>query len=130
MRILHVVEATIGGVRRHVQTLVVGLHQRQFDVEVACPARRAAAYGDESLVPSLRAAGVPIRPVAMARALNPVADARALTQLTRVMRAGRYDIVHAHSSKAGFLGRLAARAAGVPITIYTPHALAFLGEQR
>ncbi len=59
------------------------------------------------------------------RAIRPWTDLRALYVLYRFIRAGRFDIVHTHSSKAGILGRLAARLAGVPIVVHTLHSLVF-----
>jgi glycosyltransferase involved in cell wall biosynthesis len=44
------------------------------------------------------------------------------------MARGRYDVVHTHSSKAGFLGRFAARIARVPAVVHTPHGYYFLNE--
>ena len=61
----------------------------------------------------------------LVRPIRPLTDARALVALWRFMRRGRYDIVHTHSSKAGILGRLAARLAGVPIVVHTLHSLVF-----
>ncbi|MBI4572929.1 MAG: glycosyltransferase family 4 protein [candidate division NC10 bacterium] len=61
------------------------------------------------------------------RLVSPVADCRALWQLRRVLRRVPPDIVHTHSSKAGFLGRVAARAAGVPHILHTPHGHIFEG---
>ena len=61
----------------------------------------------------------------MARSINPLSDLAALRALVRVIRKGRYHIVHTHSSKAGVLGRLAARIAGTPIVVHTIHGLAF-----
>ncbi len=56
---------------------------------------------------------------------NPVLDIVALVKLVRIIREGRYDIVHTHTAKGGFLGRLAARIAGVPHVVHTLHGVTF-----
>ena len=67
---------------------------------------------------------------ALVRAVHPWKDLVALLRLWRFFRRGRWEIVHTHSSKAGILGRLAARLAGVPIIIHTAHGWGFTPEQR
>ena len=62
----------------------------------------------------------------MRRAVSPGADLLATLRLVRLMRRSRYDIVHCHSSKAGVIGRAAARLAGVPHVCYTPHGFSYL----
>jgi glycosyltransferase involved in cell wall biosynthesis len=61
----------------------------------------------------------------MRRSLLPGKDWRTLRTLTRRLRELRPDIVHTHSSKAGILGRWAARCARCPAIIHTIHGLAF-----
>ena len=61
----------------------------------------------------------------LGRSIRPVADLKALASLYRLIRRGRYEIVHTHSSKAGVLGRLAAWLAGTPIIVHTLHSLVF-----
>ena len=56
---------------------------------------------------------------------NPCRDVLGLVELWALIRRRRPDIVHASSSKAGILGRLAAWLAGVPIRIFTVHGWAF-----
>lgn len=53
--------------------------------------------------------------------ISPVNDAAALVELVRLIRRERFTIVHAHSAKGGFLGRLAAWLCRVPVVIYTLH---------
>lgn len=48
-------------------------------------------------------------------------DVKALVKLYRLIRHERPHIVHTHTAKAGFLGRLAARLAGVPVVVHTYH---------
>jgi glycosyltransferase involved in cell wall biosynthesis/ribosomal protein S18 acetylase RimI-like enzyme len=57
------------------------------------------------------------------RSWDPVADARAFGELVAILMRGRFDIVHTHNPKPGILGRVAARAAGVPYVVNTVHGL-------
>ena len=60
----------------------------------------------------------------LGRALNPFKDAYAVGQLARLLRSFEPDIVTTHSSKAGVIGRLAARLSDVP-AVFTAHGWAF-----
>jgi glycosyltransferase involved in cell wall biosynthesis len=110
--------AEIGGAQSYVIALLPALTDR-FDVTVA-------AYGDGPLRDAAIAAGVryvPLRHVRRAVSLRH--DTLGLVELLVLMLRWRPDIVHASSSKAGILGRLAASLAGVPIRIFTVHGWAF-----
>ena len=66
--------------------------------------------------------GIPTRVVpSLMNRLYPVANLRALAELRRIMIQGEYDIVHTHSSVAGVIGRLAARAAGIRTVVHHVH---------
>ena len=60
------------------------------------------------------------------RDIRPGQDLRALFALRRYLRDLRPDIVHAHTSKAGALGRMAAHVAGAAV-VYSPHGHLFYG---
>jgi len=76
-------------------------------------------------VPVLEAAGIRHFAVPMTRRITPIADLRCLWALVRIMRRERFDVVHTHTPKAGLLGQLAARIAGVPIVANTLHGFYF-----
>jgi glycosyltransferase involved in cell wall biosynthesis len=61
----------------------------------------------------------------MRREINPVPDAISLVKLYFLMLKERYDIVHTHSSKAGILGRIAAKLTGTKVIVHTIHGLPF-----
>ncbi|MCL1889276.1 MAG: glycosyltransferase [Desulfovibrionaceae bacterium] len=63
--------------------------------------------------------------IRMRRVIHFMKDSAALWELIALIRACKPDIVHCHSSKAGVLGRLAARICSVP-SVYTPHGYSFL----
>jgi glycosyltransferase involved in cell wall biosynthesis len=64
----------------------------------------------------------------MVRRIRPVKDFKSLLSLTWLILREKPGIVHTHSSKAGILGRLAAKIAGVPHIIHTPHGHVFYGH--
>lgn len=63
----------------------------------------------------------------LAREPDPVQDMRALAALTRLVRQGRFDVVHTHTSKAGAVGRVAAFLGGRPPVVHQPHGHLFYG---
>src|ERR1700722_15367721 len=125
MRIVHVITRLItGGAQENTIASVFGLRQKPgLDVhlisgpttgpEGSLASSFAASEQAFTLLPDL------IRP------LHPWKDAIAGRQLARIFRETRPDIVHSHSGKAGFLGRIAGRRAGVPIIIHTIHGPSF-----
>lgn len=120
-RILHVItRLEPGGAQRNTLYTVEHLDRAQFDPALAWgpgdPLDEAAAAIDD-----LRREPIPelVRPVA------PALDAWALRRLVEVMRRLGPHVVHTHSSKAGVLGRVAARIAGVPVTVHSIHGYGF-----
>lgn len=111
----------------HVTTVDLSLHAllshqlgrfREDGFEVA----GASAPGP--YVTDLAAAGIRHIPVpALSRSWTPGKDLRAAAQLYRLFRRERPDIVHTHNPKSGFWGRVAARAARVPVVVNTVHGL-------
>ena len=61
--------------------------------------------------------------------LHPVKDILAILDLIFFLRKKRYHIVHTHNSKAGFVGRLAAKITGIPVVIHTVHGFAFHDQE-
>ena len=76
-------------------------------------------------VSSLRLAGMQITCIPIARSLNPVLAFRSVLLLFVHFRRSRYDVVHVHTPVASFVGRIAARLAGVPLVVYTAHGFYF-----
>jgi len=122
-RILHVLEATVGGTREHLMQIAQGLDPQAFELSFAVSNLRDPRVDRD--IERLRQAGHAVYVVPMQRAIAPLSDLANLWRLWRLMRLERFDIVHTHSSKAGILGRLAAKLAGVGKIIHTGHTFAF-----
>ncbi len=96
-----------------------GMDRNTYEVELAC------APGGR-LIPLVREHHMKVRPFKnLVQPLHPLKDTLALLDLTAFLRKNLYHIVHTHNSKAGFIGRLAARWASVPVIVHTVHGFAF-----
>ncbi|MFN0007911.1 MAG: glycosyltransferase family 4 protein [Planctomycetota bacterium] len=124
MRILHVMESTIGGTRRHIVDAAAGLRSRGLDVHLAVSTLRQPDF--ERDLQYLEASGVGVLRLPMVREIQPGRDLAHLAALARHLECLRPDVVHTHSSKAGALGRLASVATGIGARVHTPHTFAFL----
>ncbi len=130
IRVAHIITRMIlGGAQENTLFTCEGLQAMpEYDVRlITGPAigpegellRRAEEHGiSVDLVPSLR------------REINPLLDALALIKLVRLLQSFRPNVVHTHSSKAGILGRAAARIVGTPIIVHTIHGLPFRAYER
>jgi glycosyltransferase involved in cell wall biosynthesis len=124
VRITHVITEAwaMGGAQLNT---FYSLRYQQADTDV-----ELVVGGDGPLIGVCEEAGIPVRVIPMAnRVFAPHADLRSLVGLFLHFRRTRPDVVHTHSSKAGALGRVAARVAGVPIVVHTFHAPSFHSGQ-
>jgi glycosyltransferase involved in cell wall biosynthesis len=72
--------------------------------------------------------GCSIFPADISRRITPCRDVLTMLKLVKLFRQNRYDIIHAHTPKAGLLGMVAAAAAGIKCRIYTCHGLPLESE--
>ena len=125
MRVAHIITRLIvGGAQENTIASVLGLrHKTGVEVRLVS----GPSTGPEgSLEPQLSVVpGLLTTLPDLVRPVHPWKDWRALRHLTAWLRSWRADIVHTHSGKAGFLGRLAARRADVPVIVHTIHGPSF-----
>jgi glycosyltransferase involved in cell wall biosynthesis len=124
MRVSHVITRLIvGGAQENTIASVLGLRSKPgLDVELVAGPTEGAEGSLQAVVE--REGCLTVVPE-LVRAVRPWTDWLACRRLVRHFAAKRPDIVHTHSGKAGILGRLAAREAGVPIVIHSIHGPSF-----
>ncbi len=117
IRVLHVITCLHGGAGWHVYQLARNMDPRRFDVRLAfAPGYPLDERIERECIPHVR--------MGWRRSLQPIALARGARDLNRLLAAEPFDIVHAHCSVAGVLGRVGAALHGVPHVFFSVHALA------
>jgi len=121
VRVVQVITRYVrGGAQQVVLQLLRKLPREEFRQELVC------GEGANGLLDEAEAAGARVRVVrGLVREVRPRADLSALARLSAFFRRGRPDVVHAHTYKAGVLASVAARLAGVPAVVFTPHGHIF-----
>lgn len=126
VKILHAItRLDRGGSSDNTLLSAIGLVERGYEVDLLFGSTEDANL---ELLEKARKAGVEfIEEEDLARNIRPGKDITALLDIIRFLRDNKYDIVHAHTSKAGLLCRIAAKIAGVKIIVFTPHGHVFYG---
>lgn len=108
VRVLMVVRPAVGGMKEQMLALSRGIRDHGYEVELAGPAESLAEATDEGFI---------VHPVAIPGPLDPVRDPVAIAALARVVRGGRFDLVHAHGFKAGLIARVTRAFSRVPVVV-------------
>ena len=118
VKVLHVITRFIAGSGGNTLASATGMDPDRYETWVA-------AMPGGPLWAEARAAGVRTVEIPhMRETISPWDDVRACVQLVALMRRERFAVVHTHCSKAGLIGRVAARLAGTPVVVHTFHILA------
>lgn len=113
-----ITQSQMGGAQKNILLLAQQLRHK-YDITVY-----SAPGGD--LINELEKLGVRhISVDSLVREINPSKDIECYKYLVKEFEINNYDIVHCHSSKAGLLGRIAAKKAKVNKIIYTAHGFIF-----
>lgn len=70
-----------------------------------------------------------LRFIYMNRNINVKDDIVSIIKMKKLFKKEKYEIVHTHTAKAGIIGRIAGRLAGIPVVIHTSHGLPFYEGQ-
>ncbi len=126
IRVAHVITRLCkGGAQENTFHSVRLANRERFEVDLISGPTVGA---EGSIEKAVHDAGIEIvRVPGLVREVHPIKDISACRDLTRLFRSRTYDIVHTHTSKAGYVGRLAAARAKVPIVVHTPHGHIFFG---
>ncbi|MEO6033692.1 MAG: glycosyltransferase family 4 protein [Verrucomicrobiota bacterium] len=125
MRVTHVITRLIvGGAQENTVATVLGLQEKPG---LTTDLISGSTFGPEGSLESAFAHAPQLLKIVpeLVRPIHPLNDWLAVRKLTRIFRETKPDIVHTHSGKAGVLGRVAARRAGVPLIFHTIHGPSF-----
>ena len=126
IRVLHIItRLERGGAPAVLLEVLQRCDTSQFEHHIATGLSQAP---EDDMIPFAKDTGFRVVVIpSLIRDIHPFLDIYALLKLYFLIRKGRYDIVHCHTSKGGFIGRLAARLAKVRVIIYSPHGDIFEG---
>lgn len=120
-KVLHIVESFGSGVFSFLVDLV-NTTDKEFDITIAYGVREETLENFKSYF-SDRVTFIKVEN--FTRSINPVKDIKSFFEIKKIIKKVNPDVIHLHSSKAGFVGRFAANGKKVKM-LYNPHGFSFL----
>ena len=120
IRVLEIGKST-AGIGAYLRWLAQGLDTERFQLTFACLSENGRELAEElGSIKDIHAISWPMNRFKV----DPFSDLLLTLKISRLIRSEKFDLVHAHGSKAGFLARIAAMGTGVPV-VYSPHCFSF-----
>lgn len=116
-KIVYITQA-LGGVKTHIEYIINHINKKNFEIVLVAPS-------DTSLGKLCEKFNIIYYKLDFVRELHVYKDIKCFLQIIKILKREKPFLVHAHSAKGGFLGRLAAKICGDKV-IYTPNGLAYL----
>jgi glycosyltransferase involved in cell wall biosynthesis len=117
IKILHITQA-FGGVETYLRQVVQNIDRNKFEIVIASPEK-------DTLQNFCAQNNIEHHVLDMARGVNPFGDLVSIFRIRRLIKKENPTLVHLHSSKAGFVGRIAAKTEKCK-SLFTPHGVSYL----
>jgi len=118
LRVLHVAATSTGGIGFNLLMLAKHINRKNFELSFAIPP-------DSPFYDKIAKEDVNVYSLKISRRPFKLKNLKGLYDLWKIIKSGRYDIVHTHTSVGGFIGRLIARINNVPLVLWTIHGWSF-----
>ncbi|HDZ27826.1 MAG TPA: glycosyltransferase family 1 protein, partial [Candidatus Aminicenantes bacterium] len=135
IKVLHIITRfDKGGSAQNTYLSLLGLRKKNYQLSLVSGLSLESEMKYEEIkakekdIQILKSEGIEfIQCSSLLRRINIIKDLKAFFDIWRIIKKYNPLIVHTHSSKAGLMGRLAAKLAGTPIIVHTPHGHVFFG---
>lgn len=116
IKVLHITQS-VGGVETYLRQVFLNLDKDRFELVVAS--------SEPNIQHLCEKHDVKFYSIKMSRGFNPFLDMRSIFSIRSLIKKEKPKLVHLHSSKAGFVGRIAAKTKKCK-SLFTPHAVSYL----
>ena len=135
IRVLHIITRfDKGGSAQNTFLTLLGLKKQNFQPSIVTGLSLESGMKHEEIkenekdIQRLELEGIEfIRCPFLVRRINIIKDLKAFFDIRKILKKNKPSIVHTHTSKAGLLGRFAAKLTHIPIVVHTPHGHVFFG---
>ena len=116
-----------GGVKKHIEYIVSNIDKSKFEIIGAFPyenvQERWGKKGENEYRHFFEESSLKYYIIDIPHGIDFFKDLKAIIKLRKILKNEKSDILHCHSSMAGFIGRIAGKLSKVPSIIYTPHTV-------
>lgn len=124
IKIMYIVEPTSAGVGKHITDILENIDTEKFEVYFVYSSIRSDSKFKKKME-ILNQRDIIFYKVDMVREISLISDFIAFIKIVKYIKIINPEVIHSHSSKAGFLGRMAGAFCRTKVNIYSPHAFPF-----